>query len=415
MSSTAGPKTANPLISNQSSELQAVLHPLVLLSISDYITRHTLREHEWPIVGGLIGQHNGREVTIEHAFDCHVAASPDTPYHYSLDLPRVLGRIEQMRAVHKDRNLDFVGWYTLLPKTGPTHELTHIHNTILNHINESAILLGFHPKEVLDHSVGGKLPLTVYESNYEVDDATKTSDTEGDKTMEDGESTLKLRFRELGYTVETGEAEMISMDFVARGSGTATAVEAPKDKEKQKGKDTGKGKQKATAGDSLLPVDEDAVLTPEEEETIAALTARANATKMLLSRIHLIMTYLERLPEAYVSGQDLAAKPTGEEQTTPSNTILRQIHALVGRLDLIEPSDVEAFRKEMVCEQNDVHLVSLLNDVMQSVQDVRAMGRKFDIVDSAKARDHRNKIPWDIPTGKPSPYGNIQGAGDIMF
>ncbi|CRK47627.1 hypothetical protein BN1723_020353, partial [Verticillium longisporum] len=95
MSSNAGLKSVNPLISNQSSELQAVLHPLVLLSISDYITRHTLREHEWPIVGGLMGQHNGREVTIEHAFDCHVAPSPDTPYKYGLDLPRVLGRIEQ--------------------------------------------------------------------------------------------------------------------------------------------------------------------------------------------------------------------------------------------------------------------------------------------------------------------------------
>ncbi|RXG49867.1 hypothetical protein VDGE_00550 [Verticillium dahliae] len=413
MSSNAGLKSVNPLISNQSSELQAVLHPLVLLSISDYITRHTLREHEWPMIGGLMGQHNGREVTIEHAFDCHVAPSPDTPYKYGLDLPRVLGRIEQMRAVHKDRSLDFVGWYTLLPKTGPTQELTHIHNTILNHINESAILLGFHPKEVLDHSVGGKLPLTVYESNYEVDDAAKAADTEGDKTMEDGESTLKLRFRELGYTVETGEAEMISMDFVARGSGTATAVEPPK--EKQKGKDantaSGKGKQKA---DSLLPVEDDAALTPEEEEMIAALTAKANATKMLLSRIHLIMTYLERLPAAYVSGKEMSAQPAGDHETTPSNTILRQIHALVGRLDLVEPSDVEAFRREVVCEQNDVHLVSLLNDVMQSVQEVRSMGRKFDVVDSAKARDQRNRTPWEMPTGRPSPYG-IQGAGDIMF
>lgn len=63
----------NPLLSTQKSSdsgLQAVLHPLVLLTISDYITRHTLREQPGPVIGALIGQQNGREVTIEHAFEC---------------------------------------------------------------------------------------------------------------------------------------------------------------------------------------------------------------------------------------------------------------------------------------------------------------------------------------------------------
>merc|ERR1712225_218023 len=63
----------NPLISTQKSSdisLQIALHPLVLLTISDYITRHTLRQQKGPIVGALLGQQNGREITIEHAFDC---------------------------------------------------------------------------------------------------------------------------------------------------------------------------------------------------------------------------------------------------------------------------------------------------------------------------------------------------------
>lgn len=63
----------NALLSTQKSsdsELQAVLHPLVLLTISDYITRHTLRNLSIPVVGGLLGQQNGREITIEHAFEC---------------------------------------------------------------------------------------------------------------------------------------------------------------------------------------------------------------------------------------------------------------------------------------------------------------------------------------------------------
>lgn len=65
----------NPLISTQKSTdsgLQVALHPLVLLTISDYITRHTLRQQTGPIVGALLGEQNGREITIEHAFDCRL-------------------------------------------------------------------------------------------------------------------------------------------------------------------------------------------------------------------------------------------------------------------------------------------------------------------------------------------------------
>jgi COP9 signalosome complex subunit 6 len=63
----------NSLISglkSSDSSLQVALHPLVLLTISDYITRHTLRNQKGPVVGALLGQQNGREITIEHAFEC---------------------------------------------------------------------------------------------------------------------------------------------------------------------------------------------------------------------------------------------------------------------------------------------------------------------------------------------------------
>lgn len=68
--------TRNTLISTQSgSELQIILHPLVLLTISDYITRHTLRGQKGPIVGGLLGLQSGRDITIEHAFDCDMLSA----------------------------------------------------------------------------------------------------------------------------------------------------------------------------------------------------------------------------------------------------------------------------------------------------------------------------------------------------
>lgn len=68
----------NPLLSEgkpSDSSLSVKLHPLVLLTISDYLVRHSLRFNEGPIVGAIIGQQNGREVTMEHAFECNLKAS----------------------------------------------------------------------------------------------------------------------------------------------------------------------------------------------------------------------------------------------------------------------------------------------------------------------------------------------------
>jgi COP9 signalosome complex subunit 6 len=74
-----GNPEANPLVSTQKSadSLTVALHPLVLLTISDQITRHTLRELPGPIIGAILGQQNGREITMEHAFDCAVDTESD--------------------------------------------------------------------------------------------------------------------------------------------------------------------------------------------------------------------------------------------------------------------------------------------------------------------------------------------------
>ena len=61
----------NPLVSTNTSQsgLNINLHPLALLTISDYITRHTLRGGKGPIIGALLGTQNGREISIEHAYE----------------------------------------------------------------------------------------------------------------------------------------------------------------------------------------------------------------------------------------------------------------------------------------------------------------------------------------------------------
>lgn len=321
-----------------------------------------------------------------HHTERGVVYGPSRPEFVCLgpSLERKLLTIAIVKQIHKTPQLDLVGWYTVLPKSGPTPSILPIHNYLLAEHNESSLLLGFHPEEAVDHSAGSKLPLTIYESNYEVDEP-KGTDPGEDKEMRDGEPPLKLKFRELPYSVETGEAEMISMDFVARGAGNATRVEPRVPQQTSK---DAKGKQREAAKSEEVTAH---VLSRDDEEMIAALTAKANAVKMLQSRINLLTLYLERLPPSLSAGSSLgtdAQAPDGPH-TTPSHTILRSIQALVNRLSLVVPSNTEAFEQEMLSEANDVHLMGLLNDVLQSMTDARGVGKKFSIVEGAKAQNRK--------------------------
>lgn len=62
--------TENPLISSKPSEspVNVSLHPLVLITASDLLTRHQVRKQEGPLAGILLGQQTGQEITAEHAF-----------------------------------------------------------------------------------------------------------------------------------------------------------------------------------------------------------------------------------------------------------------------------------------------------------------------------------------------------------
>lgn len=83
----------------------------------------------------------------------------------------------------------------------------------------------------------------------------------------------ELRFRELPFTVETGQAEMIAVDFVAKGGGAALAIE----EERERQGDSAKEKA-AEAGDEKAQKkadDDDDALMPEEEECKTAQCTRS--------------------------------------------------------------------------------------------------------------------------------------------
>lgn len=125
------------------------------------------------------------------------------------------------------------------------------------------MLLTFHPSQIqIGASNGSKLPLTVYESVYEGDNAAGS-----DKAMQvdNEEQSLIIRFRELPYSIETGEAEMIGVDTVARSARNAAS-------------DTGAASQQETQTKGKKE-QKDVMLSPEEEER----TALSSPSQWILS------------------------------------------------------------------------------------------------------------------------------------
>ncbi len=271
----------NPLLSTHKasdSGLQVLLHPLVLLTISDHITRHTLRQQKGPIVGALLGQQNGREISLEHAFDCKLVLNQNE--EVLMDQSWFEDRLQQFKDVHKFPALELVGWFTIAPTSGPQPEHLPIHQQILHTYNESAVLLAFHPSVVAEGgTTGGKLPLTIYESVYEGDSAAGQTAGDEDKTMqiEGQEVPLKLRFRELPYSVETGEAEMISVDFVARGGGNATAVDGTRKKAMNGQASQAPVGMEGSDKNGVSGVDS-SLLSPEDEERTLCMPSATSIT-----------------------------------------------------------------------------------------------------------------------------------------
>lgn len=317
-----------------------------------------------------------------------------------------------MRLVHKDRSLDLVGWYTLLPRSGPSSNVLPIHNQIIAR-NESAILLGLHVDEIAQDSVGGKLPVTLYETSYEVEGGNKDAQNDDeDKEMKDGDTQLKLKFRELPFVVETGEAEMISMSSVAGGATNAASAQVREIQEEAsaKGKAKGKGKEKEAATEAeITPAT--VSLSKEDDDLLAALTTKANAIKMLKSRIDLIIKYLHKLPPPYIAEVEAEANAGGNASVESSQTLLRLIQALVHRLSLVQPADAVEFKEELLREENDVGAIMLLNQLMERVSSTRDVGKKFAAVEAGKTahKQHHGAGPGGSPH-----YGSRSAAGVLL-
>ena len=412
--------SSNPLITTRAAEaaLHVQLHPLVLLTITDYITRHISRKQKEPIVGAIIGQQNGRNFTLEHAYECKTESRPGGAV--GVDEAWFADRLEQYKDVHKAPALDLVAVFVLGSVDGPVNAHAGLVKQLQTLTSTDSLMLLLFHAELVDQLQGGKLPITLYESVQE---------------QHEGGGDGEIKFRELTFEVETGEAEMIGVDFVATGGGNATAVpkaevapamplpsEAGSSKDKDK-KTKGKGKAKDQASDDAEPESSTAsVLSAEDEELIASLTAKANAIKMLTTRLNLIKSYLKTLPSSYLTDATCTEAPA--ENT--NYTLLRSINAMLSRLPLLAPpttttgetttSDTSSLPSSLASaadkEKQDVHLSTLLATLTRSIAEAQTMGSKFHVVSREKAAKERT--PFGGRPGKQFGFGDESAllAGD---
>lgn len=263
---------------------------------------------------------------------------------------------------------------------------------------------------------GSKLPISVYESFYEP--GTEAADKALQIEAGGMGRQLQMRFRELAYEVETGEAEMIAVDFVAKGSGTATAVPSATSTQKAAASSTSSTKGKGKAAESQTNgTAKDNSLTSEDDELISTLTGKANAIKMLHQRINLIKTYLEQLPPTYLNNADLS--PSSDPSVQLNQPLLRNISSLLSRLPLLTPPSsapaaatpgVPTLPSSLAIasaqEHSDVHLVALLSALTRSVAEAKDLGNKYSIVSKARS----DRMPG-IPGGPRGMRGGFGGGG----
>ncbi|KAK0919158.1 hypothetical protein LTR91_022263 [Friedmanniomyces endolithicus] len=389
------------------------LHPLALLTISDYITRHTLRSQEGPIVGAVIGEQNGRSFTLEHAFECKLQ---ELNGDVLVDGSWFAERLEQYRDVHKAPPLDLVAIFALGPVEGPQK----VHLPMLKQVqqltgNDSVMLLLFHG-ELVDQLQGGKLPISLYESVQEQEGA-------------------QTKFRELSFEVETGEAEMIGVDTVAKAGTAATAVQradaAQAGGEASKKATGSKGKGKAKDKDKEDDTEAAGILSPEDDELIASLTAKANAIRMLNDRINLIRSYLTTLPPSYLTD---ATSTTPPPRDTTNHTLLRNVNSLLSRVPLLAPQSPTValsngheaasatpstapappppslgIHAAGAKERQDVHLTSLLAVLSRSVAEAQTMGSKFHII--SREKENKSRPAFGGAGGRGGGGGSGGGGG----
>lgn len=169
------------------------LHPLVLMNISDQYTRSFAESSEQTrSFGILVGSIKDRSIHIQNSFE---APSFNNTGVIQLDLEFIDKRMKMVLEIFP--NYEFLGWYS----TGHySPQDMEIQKSLIN-FSEHLLYLNFNTTLTTSEEL---LPVDIYETHVIV-----------------SENITNHEFRKVAYSIETTDAERISVDFVSRkGAGT---------------------------------------------------------------------------------------------------------------------------------------------------------------------------------------------------
>jgi len=291
------------------SALSISLHPLVIINISDHATRAKMSEGNSKtytrVIGALWGVQSGRNIEIFNSFEL---AYTQVDGSTVIDTEYVKTKQEQFVQVFKTYEL--LGWYSTGTECKPKD--LEIHNQFLP-FNESPLYLLLDPVASKISTKG--LPITIFESELRIISDIPT-----------------MLFSKVSFKIETGEAERIAVDHVAR-------------------------------------------VTPTGADPGSAMTAHLmgvhNAIKMLHNKIRVLLIFLEA---------------TRSGQMKPDHGLLRQISGLCNLLPAI---DTEAFKEEFINEYNDALLVTYLSTITKGTNVISDLVDRYNTAYDRQGRRGR--------------------------
>ncbi|KAI5075487.1 hypothetical protein GOP47_0009563 [Adiantum capillus-veneris] len=293
-----------------SSGLTFKLHPLVIVNVSDHYTRIKAQESSpFRVFGCLLGLQTGRTVEIFTSFETKLSEdSPD-----SLDRDFLYKKQDQYKKVFP--KYDILGWYA----TGSDIQETdmQIHKALMD-INESPVYMLLSP--AINHAQKD-LPITIYESELHVIDGVPS-----------------LIFVKSSYTIETVEAERITVDHVAH----------------------------------IKPSDGSTAAT----QLAAHLSGIHSAVKMLNCRIRVLHNLLVSIHKG---------------ETPYEHSLLRQISSLLRRLPAIESAK---FQDDFLTEYNDTLLMTYLAMMTKCSSTINEFVDKFNTAYDIKQTRRIGRMPY---------------------
>jgi len=243
--------------------------------------------------GALVGVQEGRKVEIFNSYEL-VATEVEKDLVFDLEfLDRKQKQFKQVFPTY-----DILGWYSTGSRVQDVD--LHLHKQI-EPFNEAPLYL------MLDTNPGQEVrevPITIYESEVKIINEKP-----------------QVLFGHINYKIETGDAERLAVDHVARTGG---------------------------------PTDGSSQLT-------AHLFSMHNAIKMLKQRVSIIKEFLDA---------------TMTKKLKVDHSIIRRVASLCNMLPAI---DSATFRQEFINEYNDALLVAYLATIMKASNNINELIDKFNV------------------------------------